>query len=283
MKQNSARSILAVGLLMSFGTASAAEFAVAPSIDLSYKSSTFDFIFASGSGTSLIKPSYTTLAPSLGLSLGRFYGLVAYESTINDWNSTSLEVTAPTSNAFKQQSFERNESSLTFGYRVLDGSGKLGAVNIFAGYLQGVSGWSSTTSRYTTGTLSFDNLHVDFSEKGPFLGANYSYPFGNKGTLSLSAAYGMLSGLLKDVETTGSSSTNQDLYSKSSGLSMGIAWSGNLTGSTNYRLGLKYVNYSFDVNKLDDKLTGTSVSIPSDTFVIKEKIYSLNFGVISYF
>ncbi len=286
MNKNSVRGLLAAGLLLPLGVASAAELAVAPAIDLAYKSSDFTIAFFGGSGTSLIKPSYTTLTPSLALNYGRFYGVAAYESTVDDWNSTSLEVSSPTSNSFIQQTFERNEASLTFGYRVLDGSGKLGAVNVFAGYLQGVSGWNSTTFRYSAAPapVSIKNLNVNFNEKGLFVGANYSQPFGSKGTLSLSAAYGFLSGLLNDVETSGgSSSTNQDLYSKSNGLSVGLAWSGNLTGNMNYRVGLKYIKYNFDVDRIDDKLTGTSTSVTPGMFVIKEQIYSLNFGVINYF
>jgi hypothetical protein len=285
MKKKTGHSVLAAGLFLTSVAASAAEqLTVAPAIDLSFKSSNFDFQIGGGSNGINLKPSYTTLTPSLAMSYRRFYGVAAYELTVNDWNSDGLEVNGPTDSTFTQETFERNESSLTLGYRVFEGSRLFGSVSVFGGYLRGTSGWHSLAFNDNVGTVSIETISVDFKERGFFLGANYSHSFGSKGMLSISAAYGSLDGLLQDVETTGGgNSIYQDLFSKSTGLSAGVAWSGTISGNMNYRVGMKYVNYSFDVDKMEDKIAGTVSTVPSGQIVIKESIYSFYFGVINYF
>lgn len=286
MNKNNARSLLATGMFLMSAVASAAELTIAPAVDLAYKTSDFTIEFGGGGGggTDLISPSYMTLTPSLALSYNRFYGVVAYESTVNPWTSSTLEVVpSPAQTRFTNDSFERKEASLTFGYRVFDGSRKIGAVNVFGGYLHGISTWRQTSFITNTTTLTMDILSVGFQEDGYFLGVNYSHSFGNKGTLSLSGAFGLLDGILKDVEVSGSSPTNQDIFAESTGLSLGVGWSGNITGNMNYRVGMKYINYNFDVNSIENKLTGAVVNYPSGQLQIKETIYSLYFGVVNYF
>jgi len=283
MNKNSVCGLLATSLLLVSGVASAAELTVAPAVDIAYKTSDFTFESGGGGGSrDLIQPSYITLTSSLALSSGRFYGVAAYEATVNPWNSARLEIFGPIV-ASTNESFERNEATLTFGYRVFDGSGKVGAINVFGGYLRGVSGWHSTSFIDNGVSLRINDLNIDFQEDGYFLGVNYSHPFGNKGVLSVSGAYGLLDGVLKEVEADGNSPTNRDIFAESTGLSLSVGWSGNISGNMNYRVGLKYINYNFDASRIEDKLNGTVTNVPSGLFFIDESIYSLYFGVINYF
>jgi hypothetical protein len=285
MKKIAGHIVLVAGSLLASVAASAAEqLTVAPGIDLSFKSSSFDFQIGGGSNGIRLKPNYTTLTPSLAMNYGRFYGVAAYEFTVNDWNSEGLEVNSPTDSTLTQETFERNETSLTLGYRVFEGSRLFGPVSIFGGYLRGTSGWHSLAFNDNAGVVSIEAISVDFKENGFFLGANYSHSIGNKGTLSVSAAYGALDGLFQDVETSGGgNSIYQDLFSKSTGLSAGVAWNGTIAGNMNYRVGMKYINYSFDVDKFEDKIDGSVITIPSGQIKIKESIYSFYFGVVNYF
>lgn len=284
MKKNNVHSLFVTGMFLMSGAVSAAELTIAPAVDLAYKSSDFTIEFGGGGGgTSLISPSYITLTPSIALSYDRFYGVAAYEATVNPWTSATLEQPIPTETQFTTDSFERKEASLTLGYRVFDGSGRIGAVNVFGGYLRGVSDWRSMTFTDDGVSPSTDILSVSFQENGYFLGVNYSQSFGSKGTLSLSGAFGLLDGVLKDVETFGNTAINQDIIAESTGLSLGVGWSGNITGNMNYRVGMKYINYNFDVSSIEDKLAGTVTNVPSGQLQIKETIYSFYFGVINYF
>jgi len=282
MNKSNVRRLLATSLLLISGVVSAAELTVAPAVDLAYKTSDFTIESGGGGGRDLIQPSYITLTTSLALSSGRFYGVAAYEATVNPWNSARLEIIGPVV-ASTNDTFERNEASVTLGYRVFDGSGKIGAVNVFGGYLRGVSGWHSLSFIDNGLNLRINDLNADFQENGYFLGVNYSHSFGNKGVLSVSGAYGLLDGVLKIVEADGNSATNQDFFSESTGLSFGVGWSGNISGNMNYRVGLKYINYNFDVSRIENKLTGTVTNVPSGLLYIDESIYSFYFGVINYF
>lgn len=281
--------VVASAALLAANTATAEswQLTVAPSVDLAFKKSDFSFDFG-GSGADLVNPTYTTLTPSAAVSVGPIYGVLSYEVTVNPWNSETLSMYDPGTGpiwTITQDSYERSEAALTIGYRVYSGGNNIGPVNVFVGYLNGNSAWRSTDFTYDTSvvpsTYQFSVYRYIFSENGGYIGANYSQPFGEKGTLSLSAAYALLDGNLGILSSWGD---NFDYISDATGYSLGITWTGPITGNLNYRVGMKHVKYDFNVTKFRDNISGTVTVLPSwFDFSIHEEMNSFFFGVSAYF
>lgn len=284
-------ALLAAGGVFLAATALADEsqLTVAPSIDMAFKKSDFWFGAAGTSGNQLIKPTFTTLTPAIAMSYGRFYGVANYEVTVNDWNSDKLSGIGSTWTV-TQDSFERNEASVTLGMRVFSGNKYLGPANIFVGYLKGESVWHNNEQSGNTSGFSYYNNRYIFSEDGFYLGASYTHPFGEKGSLSFSAAYGKLNGNLAYLSQSYNSvaaaayGDDWDYLSNAVGYSLGVVWTGPITGNLHYRVGMKHISYDYDITEMRNNLTGTAIAVPAwFDLKIHEYIYSFFFGVTNYF
>jgi hypothetical protein len=288
--------LLALGMFVMAGGVSAKDdwqFSVSPTLDFAYKKASISMQSGSASTfTNLIQPTYTTFTPAIGASYGPFYALLSYDTTIEDWRSESNGIVVAGFWSNFQDSYRRNEASATLGYRVFRGNNRIGPVSVFGGYLQGTSVWRENvftggmSGGGATAVFGTDENTRSYLETGYYLGANYAHSFGDKGTLSLTAAYAFLDGTLNETallysNLLGSTYVNTDYTASARGASVGILWMGPITGSLNYRVGMKYVNYSFPITEKRDNLTG--IVTPQSGTTISERVYSFFFGLSSYF
>jgi len=254
---------------------------VAPSLDFSFKQSNFSL---NGAATDLfVKPTYSAFVPSLAVSVGPIYVVASYETPMAVWQDTSLNVDT---DLYKHTTFSRSETVLTLGYRLP------WSVNVFAGYLHG----RSTQSEVWNLTY-FDGANwqhgtwpttYNFDERGYFVGASYVQVFGNRGTLSVSGAYGKMDGNfdVRDYDGTADPSTwvstHSQYLSTSPGYSLGLGWTGPLSGSLVYRAGVKFTKYVFDTDTLI-RSTGAGTAVGPSTTSITEEIFTFFIGIGNYF
>lgn len=265
MKKKTSCMILAVGALAASATASAEDWnlTVAPSLDFAFKRSTYEFAGAA-SGTFSAEPSYTSLVPSIAIGYGPVYGVISYDTQLGLYQTSEGG-----GSSFLTNTYERSEASMTLGYRVWR------TVNVFVGYVSGNS--TQTQIEYSGAPLTPDPFTYEFHEEGGYIGASYGHQFGDKGTLSVSAAYGQMDGRL-DAFGTGLPGTFDS--SNTPGYSLSLGWSGPLSGSLVYRVGLKYTQYNFDINSVR---LGPLVIPLTNPIEIKEEIMAFTMGITNYF
>lgn len=264
---------VASAMLFSVGTASAQDwqFTAAPALDFAFKKSDSSFLFfgVPYSTEWTGSPSYTAFVPSLAMSFGPIYSAISYDNPLAAWHSTSADFVSST---FNDTTYSRKEATLTVGYRTP------WSVNAFLGYVHGRS--EQTTVSYAPCNAfpcSPDPATFTFDERGLYLGASYSRQFGDKGTLSVSGAYGLMDGKMEILDTSGTVT----LTSKSPGYSLGLSWTGPLTGSMVYRTGLKVTKYTFQFDEI--AFGGPPTSIPKDWYELEEMIYTFTIGFANYF
>jgi hypothetical protein len=255
---------MAVGMLAASATVSAEDWnlTVAPSLDFAFKRSSYEFS-GSASGAFEAEPAYTSLIPSIAIGYGPIYGVLSYDTQMGLWQSTESG-----GGTFQTNTYDRSEASLTLGYRVLR------TVNVFVGYVSGNS--NQTQVIYSGSPVTPDPISYKFHEEGAYLGISYGHQFGDKGTLSMSAAYGKMDGRL-ELDSTGLVAT---FDSSAPGFSASLGWSGPLTGSMVYRVGLKYTQYNFDISTAT---VGPIVVPLTNPIEIKESIMSFSMGIANYF
>jgi hypothetical protein len=258
---------------------------VAPSLDFAFKQSNFSL---NGATTDLfVKPTYTSFVPSLAVSVGPMYAVVSYDTPMAVWQDTSLEVN---SDLYKHTTFSRTETVFTLGYRLP------WSVNVFAGYLHGRSRqtelWNLTYDADPGPGVNWQHgtwpTTYNFDERGYFVGASYVQVFGNRGTLSISGAYGKMDGNfdVRDYDGTADPalwvSTHSQYLSSSPGYSLSLGWTGPLSGSLVYRAGLKYTRYVFDTETLIQS-TGAGTTVGPSTTSITEEIFTFFIGIGNFF
>jgi hypothetical protein len=258
---------------------------IAPSVSVASKSSQFDFIVSGSPAGTLARPTYMTMSPSLAISKGKLFARISTDFTIEP--AQYEDFVAGTSIYYDNRgTYRRGESSINIGYRFYEG--KLGSANVFAGFLSGTSSLATTTTTYdSTATPAFvySSETTKFYESGPFIGANFTHPFGRQ-ALTVSLALAGLKGNLDDTYSSSdpASAPGNDYYdAKSGGLSFGLVWSGPMSKNMDYKIGYKFVDYSYDVTALHDLVTGITYSVTPGTVVIKEKINSFYVGSTIYF
>jgi hypothetical protein len=240
------RQIIALALVVvSVGTARADEdsLTVVGGMDFGFKKLHLD----TGSGAGAFNPSFVTINPNVTLAYNSFYAILSYDRSISAEPETGGTSSATVTD------YSRTDSTFALGYRLNP------SFNLFVGYTEGVNRFVTTTANVIL--IATDTT---YTEKGPFAGASYTRAFGDTGNLTLSAAYGWLKGDLKvDVRPgSGSGSVTGD----TKGLSLGLTWSGPLTGSLGYRVGLKGTWYEM-----------------KDPITIKERYTDLFVGILNYF
>jgi len=248
--------LIAAGL----GTAQAAEnnVAVVGGLDFGFKDMRLDF----ASAGEVFNPFFVTINPSIVLGYKSFYAGLSYDKSISAEPSTgqALDMTSgvpiPTATI---TDYSRADSTFTLGYRLNQ------SFSLFAGYTQGASKFTETRvvatpppPPPTITTLVVTD--IDYTETGPFAGVSYSKTFGDKGTLGLSIGYAQLDGDLKRSILPGTNVAR--LKGDTTGLSYGMTWSGPLTGSLGYRVGLKATQYKTkDLDELTERYTSFFLGI----------------------
>lgn len=264
MNKKTGRMILAVAMMAASAMVSAADWnlTVAPSLDFAFKRSTYEFTGAAA-GAFSAEPAYTSLVPSVAIGYGPIYGVLSYDTQLGLYQSTEGG-----GSTFQSNTYERSESTLTLGYRIWR------TMNVFVGYVSGNS--SQTEIIYSGAPLTPDPFTYKFHEEGAYLGVSYGHKVGDKGSLSVSAAYGQMDGRLEAYGTN-----NPALFDSSApGYSISMGWSGPLSGSMVYRVGLKYTQYNFDIKTARIGPVIIPLSNPID---IKEEIIAFTIGVSNYF
>jgi hypothetical protein len=243
--------LLAAGL----GTAGADESSVAVvgGVDFGFKNLDLE-VGSQGGGGGSFHPSYVTINPNIAVGYGSLYASLAYDKSISadpgvgrDGTSASL------------LDFSRTDTTLTLGYRLNQ------SFSVFAGYAKGVNEFVETT---TSGGL-LKVKKINYTEKGPFAGIAYTNTFGDKGALGLSLAYAKLDGELSII-TFGPPQADQLSTGDNTGLSYGITWSGTLTGSLGYRVGIKHTQYEMKQGPQNDQ-------------DVKEEYVTIFIGIQNYF
>ena len=167
------------------------------------------------------------LAVGLTAVYDRYYIALRREDSVDDaLTNTTVPLTGGKS------SIQREDTSLALGITMVDG------LNVYVGYMAGettiknITGFRSTQSpRYTQ----------KYREDGFFVGASYSLPIQNLGTMSLSAGYAFMDGAYDDNDAL-----KFDYDGNADGLSVGATWSAPLTTRIGYYLDLRYQIYEFD-------------------------------------
>jgi len=261
--------------LFSAGAANAErwQFTAAPALDFAFKKS--DSVMTAGGSVWNAQwtgsPSYTSFVPSLAASYGPIYASISYDNPLAAWHSTSFDFVA---NTAVDNIYSRKEAAMTIGYRLP------WSVNVFLGYVHGRSDQTSMIYNGIAGTVDASNF--TFDERGFYVGASYSRQFGDKGTLSASLAAGNMDGEMV-LQTTNFGGERDVLQSKSPGYSLGVNWTGPITGNMVYRTGLKMTRYNFDFNTIYVNGVNITPLFPQNYFQMQETIYTFTIGVANYF
>jgi len=240
------RCLLLIVLSSLAVTANAADdFAVVGALDFAYKDLSLKAPGSGDGGETEFRSTLTTINPGVAVAYKRAYVNVNYDKSVAPGESALIDEGLPQS-----LSMTRSDLVLTLGYRVFD------FLSLFAGYLSGDIGVLINGQKYIDGTSNAVAFLQDtrYKESGPFAGIALSHQFGNKGLLSVSVAYASLNGDLEQTQYFGQfdnggpvippSSRTEMLKIDVRGLSYGLSWTGALSGSLSYRLGVKVTNYN---------------------------------------
>jgi hypothetical protein len=206
----------------------------------------------------------STISPSVTLAHGNFYSSLTVEQTLGSKTAVLMD------NGYPQiVSAERQGYDLTLGYRLSD------SVSIFTGWQKNDINGLVTGMHEENSTDGYQPavMHVDYATNGPYVGAAWSHGFGKKGTLGLTAGYAVLSYADNETRSTASPTvsppaiiTNFNASGSTRGFSYGVSWTGDLTGSLAYRVGVKGIRYtsgpsSINPNGVVDQFTSYYVGI----------------------
>ncbi len=203
---------------------------------------------------------------------------------------------------------ERQDISLTIGYNLWD------RLNVFIGYLSGKTKLtphpfcSNPTEDCTRLNRAYQQFTVDdffpdagvpdyeqnYSESGVFLGSSYSWAMGEYGAISVSGAYAIMDGEYEDNasdpifffdESLGrernvwDNSLVQFKYEgDSSGVSLGLTWSGALGSKAEYFLDARFQKYSMDGTDVTGQAILQNVDLETD-----ETMTSFTSGIRFYY
>lgn len=230
-------------------------------LDLAFKSLALN---AGGSSSPDTTTLLSTMTPNVALARGRFYTSLSLDEVMGQQPKTFQDGGLPQTLAIGRQGID-----FTVGYRIFS------SVGIFGGWQNNHIHAVTTGLRNVGGTLRYSVLDADYSTNGPFLGASWSHGIGKKGTLGLTVAYAQLPAEESETRTTDNGTSTPTVSSlrtsfTTKGFSYGVTWTGDLTGSLAYRVGIKATQYD-------------SGYIPALTSSIKDQYTSLFFGISNYF
>ena len=160
----------------------------------------------------------------------RFYLDLYGQISDNDNSAGTTEVIMPGSGLFEKQKLnEREDYSITVGYRVTD------FANIYAGYRVG----KTSFGRGTLGT------RFNFDEEGFFLGGTLLWPILDAGVIAINLAVAELDSD-SDIDVAGAEAFNDSFTASTTGLSYGISWNSRFTDKLSYSIAFDGYEYTFD-------------------------------------
>ncbi len=227
-----------------------AEFNFLGSGSVSYKNITFDLPAVGAS----FEPSLITLGLHGTLSYGNFFTTINYDDTISDDTQYS--------NGGSLLLMSRQDADLSFGYYLGRG------FSAFAGYKDGEL--NVDVIGEIENNMPVAPYAVVFTDKGPYVGASYTYAMTNS-SLSFSLAYADMDG---DV-AFGTGATSGD----TTGFSYNMAWNIPVGENTTFISKLNLTRYDFD-----DKEKGTvdGSNNPQD-LSFEQEFNVLSFAIAHYF
>jgi len=249
-----ATALLAAALSSAPAYAGAKKLLIVGGVDMAFK----DLVLDVNNNQAV---ALTTVKPNVTAAYGNYYANIAYDHAIAPGVSTVVESGTP-----YLQNYQRSDYLFTFGYRLTP------PLNLFVGWIDG-SIEVVSTGDVPSGTGYVTEVKtINYERKGPFLGAAYSFVYGNTGTLNISAAFAAMKG---SVETTRSTITSGTTVTPSSsfptgGFSLNVTWTGPLTQSLSYRVGVNQTAYK----------SGAFSGTPNG---VTERYRSFYFGVTNYF
>jgi hypothetical protein len=238
-------ALASILIATSLGTVRAAdsETTVVGALDFGFKTLHLD----TGSAGNVLNPSYASINPSVALGYQSFYASLSYDRSLGADPSTGQTMVSGTPTA-TLVNFSRTDSTFTLGYR-------LGDFSLFAGYTKGANHFTQTTSFIVQFATD-----IDYTETGPFAGFAYTKTFRDKSSLGFSVGYAKLDGELRTF--TRPTNTLSEVKGDNTGLSYGLTWSGSLTGSLGYRVGVKATRYEMkDPGNITERYTNIFVGI----------------------
>jgi len=226
--------VLAViaGAMSWSGFASAApgdDFTVVPKIGYSYKTVSFSL------GGGEITPTYRSLELGLTAAYKNFYVSGSYDDSIKDYVLNQISTASGDDQIFNMS---REDWAATIGYRLPAG------FTTFGGYRSGTTRVIVSSSyREITSPGSGLNQNIELTLRGPFIGFGRTTTF-SKGSLDISVAYAFL-----NPDIVGVQGIPKGEYTvvdgKASGYSVVLAWTGPLSETASYSVGLKTNRYRF--------------------------------------
>lgn len=180
-------------------------------------------------------PSFLTLDLSLTGAMGNYFVTFNNEFSIKD---DIASYTDPNDSNFDGLIFySRADTNITFGY-------SFEIATVFIGLRSG-----ETSAHYTANSSSFGT-----TSNGYYIGASKSFYYKDKGALSASIAAASLDGEVALSEPFVDTSAFQivtapeTIKGSALGLSVGVGWSGQIYGDTNYSIDFKHNQFDFEDN-----------------------------------
>jgi len=241
------RRFLLLSLLLGLtaNTQAADDLTVVGALDFAFKDMTLEAAGGGGGSGQSFNTTVSSINPGLAIAYKRFYANVNYDKSINSETTTQIDQGQPSA-----LTMSRSDTVLTLGYRAAD------FASLYVGWLSGeIGAYLTGQYRFSPTEFAFYTQDISYTEKGPFAGVSFSHNFGEKGSASLSVAYAKLDGEFTQIRYTGTTNlgnppiTQYDVGTADvNGLSYNLTWTGALTGSLNYRLGVKYTRYEGTAN-----------------------------------
>ncbi len=249
---------------------------------------------------------------------GKFFAVLKYETNLSDTSTTTSETDRSINTEANLLTLSggtidvgREDTSITFGYSVAEG------INVFAGLLFGKTELTPdpfcadyfyqvplTNDDINNGSVSVSCSRLNraaqqffladqefyssvprykqtYEESGPFIGASYSMPIQDLGSLSFSFAYASMDGSYEDNAFDPDNLWAGNLQSfnyegDSTGTSMAITWTSGLGDSSAYFIDIRRQAYSMTGDDVTGRLDG--VKLKTD-----EEMLGITGGIQFYF
>jgi hypothetical protein len=178
-----------------------------------------------------------------------FYVSVSFETSLSEEDAGLKVKTEPIPgpgislplNSETDFELERFDYSITLGHRVWRG------LNLFGGFR-----YTEFELKAKGPNLLGEETDSKYTEEGIFLGGSYSFRIGDAGSLNFSIGYAFLdvdfsqSNIMTTPPPNAFALQEYQFDASATGLSYGVAWTGDINRSWAYTLSLKHQDYSSD-------------------------------------
>jgi hypothetical protein len=280
----------AIGFLAAAGTAYAEQLVIQPRVSAGtqdYSLTFTDVITPSGNGFNFrdgftIKDRIGYTGAGLTVSGGRFFADLSYQRSRTGESQGDIFQSSATGSGFTNSlghdhlfdaRFDRKEQSGSFGWGVTEN------LSLLLGYKKATLDMNQArTPSFSPPPISGDVLQIgnyimDFSYHGFFVGASYSLPVSDKGVFSFQSSVARLNAEFKQrfegsvfifnsltsLVLLNPAFITSSVRGKSSGLNLGVSWTGNFGGAAGswrrnlgYTVGIDESQYQFDADAVAD-------------------------------